>query len=225
MIHHYINLVCWRPMLELYNPDRDLVWIDSGSLRASVARVRPGTEYRPGSMIIPRIGPGTEAGGNWFFFTAVPIAHLSADIQMPLPFFDKVSVSDDIAAALKALPAGTRVGLGISAPKQNCLAAKMHALRPDLEYHCLGAAIAGHTRSAQGNPPALSGSGFEWLKFLVGSPRRTCRKIVTTLREFLAIRLHRQSRDDFARFAEICMPLPARVSTDKSHEKSIRLGQ
>jgi hypothetical protein len=207
MIHHYINLVCWRPMLALYDTDRDLVWIDSGSLRDSLARLRPDAEYRPGSSILPRIGPGTPEGKNWFFFTAGPVAHLSADNQMPLPFFDVVSLPDHIASILKALPEDTRVGIGISSPKQNYLAALMHALRPDLEYHCLGAAITVHFAQRCGKPPALSGSSFEWLKFLVWSPRRTLGKIVTTLGEMLAIRLHGPSRDDFAHFAQICMPV------------------
>lgn len=211
MIHHYINLVCWRPMLELYDTDRDLVWVDSVSLRNSLARLRSDAEYRPGTNILPRIGPGTPGGDNWFFFTAGPVAHLSAHRQMPLPSFDVVSLPDDVGATLKALPDGMRVGIGISAPKQNYLAAAMHALRPDLEYHCLGAAIHVHIAQSHGKPPALSGSGFEWLKFLVRSPRRTWGKIVTTLVEMLAIRLHAPSRKDFARFAQICMPVPARM--------------
>lgn len=215
MIHHYINLVCWRPMLELYDADRDLVWIDSGSLRNSLARLRPDAEYRPATSILPRVGAGTPAGSNWFFFTAGPIAHLSAHSQMPLPFFDVVALPDNVAATLKALPDGTRVGIGISAPKQNYLAAAMHSLRPDLEYHCFGAAITVHFAQSHGKPPALSGSGFEWLKFLVLSPHRTLGKIVTTLCEIMAIRLHGPSRTDFARFTQICMPVPERAENKR----------
>lgn len=210
MIHHYINLVCWRPMLELYDPNRDQIWIDSGSLRACVACLRPDAEYRPATSILPRVGPGTTSGSNWFFFTAGPVAQLSADRHMPLPFFDLVSVPVSAASILEVLPEGTHVGLGISAPKQNYLAAAMHALRPDLEYHCLGAAIGTKFARTQYNPSALSGSGFEWLKFLMMHPRRTSRKIVATIFEILAILLHRESRDDFGRFATICMPVSPR---------------
>ncbi len=210
MIHHYINLVCWRPMLELYDSDRDLIWIDSRSLHASVARLRRDAEYRPGTSILPQFGPGTPGAENWFFFTAGPVAQLPVHSQMPLPFFDEVTVPVEIANTLMALPDGTRVGLGISAPKQNYLAVAMHKLRPDLEYYCLGAAIVGHFAKSRGNAPALSGSGLEWLAFLVRSPRRTFGKIGTTLRELIAIRLHDLSRNDFARFSQICMPVSER---------------
>lgn len=221
MIHHYINLACWRPMPALYVAERDHVWIDSVSLRASVARLRPDAEYRPGTSTLDRIGPGTTEAGDWFFFTAGPVAQLPDDIQMALPFFEAITVPPDVAERLMALPANTRVGLGISAPKQNHLAAAMHALRPDLEYHCLGAAIAGYAPQGDSAVPALSGSGFEWLKFLIVSPKRTWSKIVTTVRELLAIRLHRPSQNDFARFAQICMPAPPQApqNSTKGHER------
>lgn len=193
-------------MLALYVAERDHVWIDSVSLRACVARLRPDAEYRPGTSILDRIGPGTAGSGNWFFFTAAPVAQLPAEIQMTLPFFESVTVPTDVAERLMALPAKTRVGLGISAPKQNYLAVEMHALRPDLEYHCLGAAVAGYVARGDSVAPALSGSGFEWLKFLIVSPKRTWSKIVTTVRELLAIWLAPQSQSDFERFAKICMP-------------------
>ena len=208
-------------MLGLYVAERDHVWIDSVSLRASVARIRSDAEYRPGTSILARIGPGTVASGDWFFFTAGPVAQLPTDIQMALPFFEAVTVPQDVAERLMALPANSRVGLGISAPKQNHLAAAMHALRPDLEYHCLGAAVAGSAGRCGSLPAALSGSGFEWLRFLIVSPKRTWSKIVTTFCELLAIRLHPPSRSDFARFAKICMPAPPQASKNstKGHEQ------
>lgn len=208
-------------MLELYVAERDQVWIDSVSLRASVARLRPDAECRPGTLILHQIGPGMAEAQDWFFFTAGPVAQLPADIQMTLPFFEAVTVPPDLAETLMALPANTRVGLGISAPKQNYLAAAMHALRPDLEYHCLGAAVAGYAPQGNGAVPALTGSGFEWLKFLIVSPKRTWSKIVATVREFLSIRLHRPSRNEFARFAKICMPAPQKAlkNSTKGHER------
>lgn len=214
MINHYINLVCWRQMLVLYDSRRDLVWIDSVSLRQSIRRLRRNAEYRPATRVLTALGPGSSTGGNWFFFTAAPVENLPKDIQMPLPIFKTISVPDDIAAMLRSLPANTRVGIGISAPKQNYLAAAMHALRPDLEYHCFGAAIADFATpdTAKGRSHGLSGTGFEWMSFLVKSPSRTLRKIVTTLREAVQIRFHGPSREDFERFAAICMPAADKLS-------------
>jgi hypothetical protein len=140
---------------------------------------------------------------------------------MPLPFSKTISTSGDVGKALKALPARTRVGLGISAPKQNYLAVAMHAIRPDLEYHCLGAAIAEYTPGKEEGSRAtrLSGSGFEWLRFLTIAPRRTLGKIVKTVGEAFAIRFHPSSHNDFKRFAGICMPVNEERAAQEKRRK------
>ncbi len=208
MIHHYINLVCWRPMLDMYDPTRDVVWVDTVSMRKLVSRFRSDVEYRPGTSTLNRIGPGTPDGGKWFFLTAMPLEKLAPEMQYNLPALKEITVPDELAAVLKNLEPGTRVGIGISAPKQNRLAVALHVLRPDLEYHCLGAALAGLNTFQEGmaRKSTLSGSGLEWLWFLLISPRRTWRKIIATLREGWMVQMHGPSIEAFEKFASICAP-------------------
>jgi len=211
MIHHYINLVCWRSMLKIFDPSRDVVWVDTVSLHLLVRRIRRDAEYRPGTSVLRHGGPAAPEGGGWFFLTPCHLPGLPGEMQYELPVFADITVPDDLAAGLAKLPPGTRVGIGISAPKQNHLAVALHAQRPDLEYHCLGAAVARYDPSVResGQKLTLSGSGLEWLRFLITSPRRTWGKIVTTLREGAAALFHGPTRDAFASFAAICTPTTA----------------
>jgi len=195
-------------MLEIYEPDRDLVWIDTVSLHSLVRRIRASADYRPATSVLKTIGPGAKESGPWFFLTAAPLPNLPSDLQFELPIITEISVFDDLARALDSLETGTRVGLGISAPKQNYLAIALHAYRPDLEYHCLGAAVARFETAGQeaSGRRSLSGSGFEWLAFLLTSPRRTWGKINVTLREGARALVHGPSRAAFKQFAAICSP-------------------
>ncbi len=208
MIHHYINLVCWREMQEMYDPDRDIVWIDSVSIRKLVAKYRHDAEFKPGTSVLQAIGPKAKDGGSWFFLTAGPVAGLPKDLQFELPIMNAICVPDDLAQAIGALASGTRVAIGISAPKQNRLAAALHDLRPDLEYHCLGAAVSayGDNGNSSSRHSRLSGSGIEWLRFLVTSPKRTWSKIEVTLKELWLVRTHSPSRIAFEKFSHICAP-------------------
>ena len=208
MIHHYINLVCWRAMIDIYDPHRDVVWVDSVSLRKLVRRWRTDAAYRPGTIVLSQIGPGTPNGGSWYFLTAAPLPNLPPEMQYILPYFTEITVSTELSHALAGLAPGTRVGIGISAPKQNYLAAALHSLRPDLEYHCLGAAVAGLKGSYDSAPKGshLSGSGLEWVRFLITSPTRTLRKILITAREIWSVLLQKRSRAAFKEFVTMCAP-------------------
>lgn len=195
-------------MLEIYDPARDVVWIDTISLRNLVNRWRTDAEYRPGTTVLSQIGPGTSDGGSWFLLTAEPMKQVALEMQYELPFFTDIAVSDDLSQIIAGLAPGTRIGIGISAPKQNHLAVALHALRPDLEFHCLGAALAELDVSRDTASPrsTLSGSGFEWLRFLVTSPTRTLGKITATLLEIWSVRRHSTSRTAFISFTDICAP-------------------
>jgi len=195
-------------MIEIYDPARDVVWVDSVSLRKLVRRWRKDAAYRPGTTVLSQIGPGTSNGGAWYFLTAEPLPNLSPEMQFVLPYFKKITVPKELAQAVAALAPETRVGLGISAPKQNHLAVALHALRPDLEYHCLGAAVTGFDASCDFVPTRspLSGSGLEWLHFLITSPNRTLGKIMITSREIWSVLLRSQSRAAFKEFVTLCAP-------------------
>ncbi len=206
MIHHYVNLVCWRAVFRMYDPQRDRVWIDSASLRILVRWVKPEAAYRPGTTALKLFGLDSNSHGNWFFLTAKPLSNISAKHQFVLPFFADVHVPGDLASIINRLPAGTNIGIGISAPKQNYLAATLHLIRNDLEYHCLGAAISNLDRSnKQKNLNSFfSGTGFEWILFLAKSPRRTMTKILSTLHELIAVMFNASLRAEFKVFSNIC---------------------
>ena len=207
MIHHYINLVCWREMLTIYNPKRDFVWVDSYILHLLVRRYRCNVAYKPGTSILGAVGKDNSNLNGWFFFTAVRAYNLPENIQVELPFLKQIFLPDNVKQALQSLPVGTRVGLGISAPKQNHLAVAMHLIRPDLEYHCLGASIDQYNKNlvkAQKKASVLSGTGFEWVWFLIQSPRRTSYKIILTICEAFKVRFINASRKRFIEFVSIC---------------------
>lgn len=217
MIHHYINLVCWRSMLNIYNPARDKVWIDSISLKILTARTRPDVEFRPGTTVMPRSTTDEEKKEKWFFLTSVLLKNLPTEAQYALPFFDEIYVPETLAVWLDRLPAGSRVAIGISAPKQNYLAAKLYDRWPNLEYHCIGAALS-EFDPKQSDSPSLAGSGLEWLRFLVSSPRRTLGKISQTISELRRILFEKESREKFARFASICEAAEYQKCQDKTLE-------
>ena len=217
MINHYINLVCWRAMHDLYDGARDKVWMDSVSIKLLVGMFRRDAEYRAGTSILGRIGPQVNSVPSWFFITARKLENVALEIQIVLPFLkegEESDVPDAVRRAILSLDPGTSVGLGVSSPKQNRIAVALYELRPDLEYHCLGAALfALEADGAEaGRAASLSGSGFEWLRFLVATPRRTWTKIRTTLAEAFRVLLLPSSRQKFKLFVAMCEPA--------SHESS-----
>lgn len=208
-------------MLDLYDPERDVVWIDSVSMRRLVNSIRQDAQYKPGTSILQTIGPGTKDGGNWFFLTAGHVSGLPEEVQFELPMMEEIYVPDELVSVINSLSAGTSVAIGISAPKQNRLAAVLYEIRPDLEYHCLGAAVTAHAEkldSPQSNS-RLSGSGIEWLRFLFTSPRRTWAKIETTLKELWLVRTHQPSRTAFVHFSSICAPAQPASKIKPPHNK------
>ncbi|WP_339953571.1 hypothetical protein [Yoonia sp. 2307UL14-13] len=213
MIHHYINLVCWREMLDIYDSQRDVVWVDTFSLHKLVKIWHKNVQYRPGTSILERIGPeSSQDAPHWFFLTAHQIDGIPLENQYCLPVFrDEIVLPASLAKCLEGLAPGVHVGIGISAPKQNYLATALHRLRPDLEYHCLGAAIQGYYTENGQNPrkSILTGSGFEWIRFFWMYPARTWNKIECTLRELWLLQTQKKSRDAFRKFASICMPSQA----------------
>lgn len=203
MIHHYVNLVCWRPILDIFDRDRDVVWVDSFSLLKLVHRFRSDVEYRPGTTVMGMNEYQLIGDPSWFFLVAATLENLPADLQYVLPMFDEIELTSELRDLLSGLKKGTKVAIGISAPKQNFLAVAMHAFRPDLEYHCLGAALA-ECRPGQIGKSKLAGTGWEWTRFLVSSPVRTFGKIAATLKEWWALQVDPGSQLSFKQFCRIC---------------------
>ena len=220
MIHHYINLVCWRSMLDLYDPSRDIVWVDSQSLLRLTKKIGFATEYRPGHYILDRIGPGKGLNKNWFFLTAQHIPEIGNDNQSILPMLKEIKVSEELRQIIEKLETGTLVGIGISAPKQNFLAAQLYKIRPDLEYHCLGAALAelGHLDNRRAKKFLLSHQGMGIFWFLYSSPTRTLKKLICTIREHFIISFNKNAAITFREFARICQPLQNNLN---NHDKRI----
>lgn len=219
MIHHYVNLVCWRGILEVYDPSRDQIWVDSVSLLRFATTKRTDVAYRPGTTVLADISFDELNCGSWFFLTAAPLLRISSNVQFELPFFEDASVAGELEGLMHELVPGTRVAIGVSSPKQNHLAIALHQLRPDLEFHCLGAAVAeidAALHACKGRKSVLSGSGLEWLRFLLVSPRRTFIKIGITVWESLLLLVHKDSREAFGRFVAICASAAETAADEES---------
>lgn len=209
MIHHYINLVCWRAMYEMYDPVRDRVWVDSVSMSILARLFRCDAAYRPGTSVLDRFGPRSGFPRPWFFFPARLLNGLSPKAQMALPFLadgHEHELPLEITHAIEGLNTGTRIGIGVSSPKQNRIAANLFYIRPDLEYHCLGAALFAMEESTPESRGGLfrSGSGLEWVRFLIANPQRTIPKIWVTFSEVIRVLAVPSSRRRFRMFLEIC---------------------
>lgn len=98
-----------------------------------------------------------------------------------------------------ALEAGARIGasaadlcfLALGAPKQELLAARLHALHPGIGFLCIGAAldfIAGHQERA---PRLMQKTGTEWLYRLASNPRRLAGRYARSLLLFAELLLKR----------------------------------
>ena len=205
MIHHYVNLTCWKDVYELYDPIRDIVWVDSISLQIIAWCSSKCTVFHPGVMMLERIKLDFAKMENveWFFLTPELNINIPAEKQYVLPFFEDSDINfpDSLVSILNSLPSKTYVALGISSPKQNYLATILYNHRSDLEYHCLGAALE------------LLGSSIKytrylyymsWLRLLLLSPRRTIKKLKTTFQQILVLCTKNDSRKYFAKFMDIC---------------------
>ena len=204
-------------MHDLFDPKRDVVWVDSVSMMKLVKLFGLNAEYRAGTSIIGKIGAHPSYSPEWYLFTARKLKNVPLSMQFELPFIDEgkeQDIPEDVLLAVHSLAPGTCVGLGVSSPKQNIIAVALHTIRPDLEYHCLGAALFNLEIDAGkfGNATNLSGSGFEWLRFLFTTPRRTWAKIVIILMEVFQVVLIPSSQQKFKKFVVICEPSMRKTS-------------
>lgn len=204
MINHYVNLVCWKEIFSFHNSERDVIWVDSISLRFMLNTFGIECVYQPGTTAFVSYHRNKKTDNNWFYFSSQFEDLLPADKQYTLPNFSEISLTEDLVDILNLLPAGSNVAIGISAPKQNILALKMHEIRPDLIYYCFGAALGRNSLIKSGNIWWDSGSGFEWVYFLKNSPTRTIRKLIKTLKEMSLILIHKSTRKEFRKFGAIC---------------------
>lgn len=205
MINHYINFVCWRAMLELYDKTRDVVWVDSIILHKRLKRLGVHAAYKPGTSVLHRKCLNELMREDWYFFTAGASKVLPGDMFTVLPIMDKACITEEIKLVLHKLPIGSKVGIGVSAPKQNQLAVMMNDIRPDIEYHCLGAAISDEKLSSESNSNYFfqPESGLEWCSFLFKSPMRTMKKITETLIQLLLVEFSSTSKKQFLYFSTL----------------------
>ena len=142
---------------------------------------------------------------NWFFLVAKPTEKLLLKKSFVLPFYDDVSVCKNLENILTELKPNTNICIGISSPKQNLLATKLHEIRPDIDFYCLGAALStDYLLNFTKDDSKVSGSGFEWFKFLLLEPSRTIKKLKITITEILRITFDMKYRNQFKQFVKIC---------------------
>ena len=192
-------------MLDLYDKTRDVVWVDSVTLHWCLKKMGVVSIYKPGTSILHGHRIRDLTNDNWYFLTAHASSVLPRKMYTELPFMEKVVISSELKSVIDKLPTGTKVGIGVSAPKQNLLATMLYALRPDLEYHCLGAAISNDQLCRQSNKTYFlqPASGVEWVRFLKKSPTRTIKKITATLKQLALIKFVPTLREKFLLFSRI----------------------
>ena len=205
MIHHYVNLTCWKDVYEIYDPIRDIVWVDSISLQIIAWCSSKCTVLHPGVMMLERIKLDFAKMENmkWLFLTSKLHTRIPAEKQYVLPIFNDrdVYLPEDLVIILRNLPPRTYVGLGISSPKQNYLATILYNHRSDIEYHCLGAALQLLGSSIKYKPYLYY---ISWLRLLFLSPQRTIKKLTIIFHQILILHTKRKPRRAFAKFLDIC---------------------
>lgn len=195
-------------MLNLFCKSRDIVWADSISIVKLLRLFGYDVEYRPGTFVVAEAIRGGDLLECTFFLTARPMRGVPDAHQLVLPMIPEGSehiLPENVREALLSLAPNTVVVIGVSSPKQNYIAATLHKLRPDLTYHCLGAALS-LIDISEGDPDALSysRSGAEWIRFLQEAPIRTLNKLGVSLAEVARIVLLPQCRQQFREFAQTC---------------------
>ena len=103
---------------------------------------------------------------SMYFLLASDLGVRSCGGKMILPMRESFDGEEEVKQFILGLPAGVSVVIGISSPKQNKLAILLSTIRPDLEIFCLGAAVE-MIMFQEGRTGLLSGSGFQWLSFLL----------------------------------------------------------
>ena len=195
MITHYVNLVGWREIQHL--PGRHVV--DTASLKLLVKIVagvnvakNPGvcfdfSNVNRNSAILLTSGPISQN----FRYHVLPII-MDTNLQLP------ESVCKDLTT-IKNLET---IIFGISSPKQNILALECQSYAPNADIHCLGAAVDLHFETP-GNLTLMrvfSKLNLIWVFFLFFKPKRSIKKIFTSLKEILMILIFKSERDCFRNY-------------------------
>jgi len=204
LINHYVNLICWREVLDLYDRQRDIIWIDSVSLRFLVFIFGGKIPFRPGTSVLFSYKNHSMRNLNWFFLTSKNLYYLSERHQYVLPYYrHKIWVPEDLENQISILPYNSNVAIGISSPKQNLLACELFKINAALNIHCLGAAVDQHHDENNKKKSLFIGSGFQWLSFLFSSPKRTISKLRLTIFEIYLICFCSITRASFKKFLKI----------------------
>lgn len=195
-------------MWAIFCERRDIVWADSISIVKLAGLFGHTLKYRPGTFVVAEALKEGHLFDQGFFLTAHTLQGVPEARQFTLPIIAEGrehQLSDDLLKAVRSLVPGSTVAIGVSSPKQNRIAVALHSLRPDLTYHCLGAALSLIDQSAA-DPAALeySRSGREWTRFLREAPARTLGKLRITLLEIARILFMPKSRQEFRQFIQTC---------------------
>ena len=185
MINHYVNLVGWNVLLDNYNPNLDVYHCDSISLLLMAKIFGESAAYTPGPTVIP-YACSKAANSDTLFLVSNSIHKSFFKNSYLLPqFFSEVYI-DDLLAETLSNNSFSEVFIGISSPKQNILAHQINCICPNTTIYCIGAALNIELMGLKNS--ILSRTGFQWIDFLLRSPKRTFSKLYdTSLATFLIL--------------------------------------
>lgn len=193
MIYSFVNLVSWRYFC-VKHLDHN-VYLDSASIRFMARRYGllinetqcvSGVKYFNDNrnFLTQSILLGAKENKTFTDSYALPFWKDSNDIALDENIIEAIGDHKVIV-------------IGISSPKQETLARKIHdKIGPNIDIYCLGAAV---------NFESFSDSksfSFLWFKFLLQSPQRTLRKIELTFKEMVLIFIRRRRSKEFLEFCD-----------------------
>lgn len=183
MVNHFPNLVCWKEIFQIYDKNRDIVFLDGISSHFLGLLLGARGNYFSGPQMAHALAQ--DSFEDCYFFLPEDIQSIPQNRKIILPFRAHFDGYQPILNFLDSVPSTGLVVIGISSPKQNVFANYLYTIRPELDYFCLGAAVK-QTWGLNANT-WLRGSGLQWLEFMIFQPRRTIGKITRSIIEALSI--------------------------------------
>lgn len=184
MIHHFPNLVCWEDIYQIYDKNRDQLYLDSITCYALGILLGVKGNYFSGTEMAHNLSK--KSSRDFYFLLSEEICDIEETKKLVLPFKEDFIGDKSVLKFINSIPLNGNIIIGISSPKQNVLANYLYSIRSDLEYLCLGAAVT-QTWGPKGGNTRLRGTGFQWVEFLLFQPKRTIKKQMRTLAEIYKI--------------------------------------
>ena len=188
MTNHFVNLVSWKYFIKKPSDKRN-IFIDSLSLYFCCRLFGFSTK---------------KISGVYYFHNNIDIENslflLSEDNNLfknniVLPFWNYIDEISLDNLLIQKIDEYESIVIGISSPKQDCLADLINDLYPEKKIFCLGAAVYTSSNSLISDKFRLN-----WLTMMLNDFSRFKEKIKITIKEILSIIFISKSREKFREF-------------------------